>query len=257
MKVVILSGGNGSRFNSDNNLKPKPMIEIGGIPVLIHIMKHFSYYGFNDFVIALGIGHIVVKKYFSEYYLHSSDIEFNLFNNAMTILNSSTEKWKVKLIYTGDNTLTAGRLKRVEKYIDSDNFFVVYGDSLCNLNLIEELNSHINSNKVFTLGTSAFRSQKGVIECDDNNTVISFREKSDKDFTFVNTGYMVSNKKIFRYINSDNNALDKDVFPKLMAEKELHSYFHKGFWHPIEIQKDIVDLNKMWSNGNAEWTNYL
>ena len=252
MQVVILSGGSGSRISEENFLKPKPMIEIGNKPILWHIMKYFSAFGHNDFVICLGYKQYLVKSYFADYFLHNHDVEINVENNSIKVLDESVDKWNVKLIDTGINTKTAGRIKRVKKYLE-DNFFLVYGDAVSDIDINALMKSHIDSKKILTLTTVKLANQKGVIEIDDNNAIISFREKSSQDSVWVNSGYMVCSKRIIDYIDGDLAALDDNVFPKLLKENQINSYKHSGQWQMIEKEKDVKDLNKLWTNNEAYW----
>lgn len=252
MQVVILSGGSGSRISEENFLKPKPMIEIGNRPVLWHIMKYFSAFGHNDFVICLGYKQYLVKSYFADYFLHNHDVEINVENNSIKVLDESVDKWNVKLIDTGIDTKTAGRIKRVEKYLE-DNFFLVYGDAVSDIDINALMKSHIDNKKILTLTTVKLANQKGVIEIDDNNAIISFREKSSQDSVWVNSGYMVCSKRIIDYIDGDLAALDDNIFPKLLKENQINSYKHSGQWQMIEKEKDVKDLNKLWTNNEAYW----
>lgn len=252
MQVIVLSGGSGSRLSEENFLKPKPMIEIGERPIIWHIMKYFGFYEHNDFIICLGYKQFLVKSYFADYFLYTHDIEIDIENNNIKVLDEMKDKWNIKLIDTGNDTKTAGRIKRVEKYLD-DNFFLVYGDAVGDIDVNALINSHINSKKIITLAAVKLSSQKGVIEIDDNSTITSFREKSAQDSVFVNSGYMVCNKKILDYIGGDDFALDDDVFPKLLDVKQINIYKHFGFWKMIEKDKDVKDLNKLWANNEATW----
>ena len=252
MQVVILSGGNGSRLSEENFLKPKPMIEIGGLPILWHIMKYFSVYGHNDFLICLGYKQYMVKNFFADYFLYTQDIEINIKNNSIKILNEQKDDWSIKLIDTGVETNTAGRLKRVSKYLN-DEFFLVYGDSLGNINLKKEYDFFKEKNNILTLCATRFSTQKGVIDVDDDFVITSFREKSDEDVTYVNSGYMICNKKILDFIDDDNSAFDKNVFPKLFKIGEANSYKHNGEWRMVEKMNDIKELNKLWEDKNAFW----
>ena len=252
MQIVILSGGNGSRLSEENFLKPKPMIEIGGLPILWHIMKYFSVYGHNDFLICLGYKQYMVKNFFADYFLYTQDIEINIKNNSIKILNEQKDDWNIKLIDTGVETNTAGRLKRVSKYLN-DEFFLVYGDSLGNIDLKKEYDFFKEKNNILTLCATRFSTQKGVIDVDDDFVITSFREKSEEDITYVNSGYMICNKKILDFIDDDNSAFDKNVFPKLFKIGEANSYKHNGEWKMIEKMNDIKELNKLWEDKNAFW----
>ena len=252
MQVVILSGGAGSRISEENFLRPKPMIEVGGRPILWHIMKYFSAFGHNDFLICLGYKQYMVKNYFMDYFVFTQDIEVNIKNNYVKVLSEQTDDWDVKLVDTGIDTKTAGRLKRVEKYLN-DEFFLVYGDSLGDIDLNEEFSSFKNSDKILTLCAARFSSQKGVLDIDDNNTITSFREKSVKDEVYINSGYMICKKEILNYIDGDKSAFDTDVFPKLFKANQVNSYKHDGNWKLVEKENDVKELNKIWESGEVFW----
>ena len=255
MQVVILSGGAGTRLSEENFLKPKPMIEIGGQPILWHIMKYFSSYGHNDFLICLGHKQYVVKSYFAEYFIHTQDIEINTKNNSLHVLSEQTDNWDIKLIDTGIETKTAGRLKRVSKYLD-DEFFLVYGDSLGNIELNNEYDFFKTRGNILTLCATRFSTQKGVIDVGDDCIITSFREKSEEDLSYVNSGYMVSSKRIIDFIESDYSAFDTDVFPKLFKIGEVNCYRHDGMWRMVEKANDVKELNELWDNGKAFWKNW-
>ena len=255
MQVVILSGGAGSRLSEENFLKPKPMIEIGGQPILWHIMKYFSSYGHNDFLICLGYKQYLVKNYFTDYFLYTQDIEINIKNNSIKLLSEQKDNWYIKLIDTGLETKTAGRIKRAEKYLD-DEFFVVYGDSLGNIDLKKEYEFFKTKDNILTLCATRFSTQKGVIDVGLDNIITSFREKSEEDLVYVNSGYMISKKNILDYIDGDNSALDKDVFPKLFKIGEVNSFRHDDKWRMIEKANDVKELNELWESDKAFWKNW-
>lgn len=252
MQVVILSGGTGSRISEENFLKPKPMIEIGGRPILWHIMRFFCNFGHNDFLICLGHKQEIVKKFFLDYFAIEQDIEVNLKTNNIKVLNEDIFDCNVKLVNTGIETMTAGRLKRVEKYLE-DEFFLVYGDSLGNIDIDEELKSFKHSGKLLTICAVKFSSQKGVIDVDENNVITSFREKSINDDVYVNSGYMICKKGILRFIDDDSSALDLDVFPKLINANEVNFFKHYDKWKFVEKESDVKELNKIWHNNNQFW----
>ena len=253
MKVVILAGGFGTRISEESHLKPKPMVEIGDMPILWHIMKYYSSFGFDDFIICLGYKQYVIKEFFADYFLHTSDVTFDLGTNEMKVLNKNGENWKVTLIDTGLKTMTGGRVKRVLDYIDDDIFFLTYGDGLSNVDLNKLLEFHKSHNKIATITTVSVASMKGVLETDENDLVTSFREKDETDDAIINGGYMVLNKKIKDYIAGDNIALEKDPFTNLAKDRELMSFRHKGFWQCMDTQREMKYLIDLWEKGNAPW----
>lgn len=253
MKVVILAGGFGTRISEESHLKPKPMVEIGEKPILWHIMKYYSSFGFNDFIICLGYKQYVIKEYFADYFLHNSDITFDIANNEMKVLNKNAENWKVTLIDTGLNTMTGGRIKRVLDYIDEDDFLLTYGDGLSDVDIKKEIEFHKNHGKIATITTVSIANMKGVLDINDDNTITSFREKEQQDEAIINGGYMVLNKKIASYIAGDTTSLEKEPFTKLASEGELKSFRHKGFWQCMDTQREMKLLNELWEKGNAPW----
>lgn len=253
MKVVILAGGFGTRISEESHLKPKPMVEIGDMPILWHIMKYYSSFGFSDFIICLGYKQYVIKEFFADYFLHTSDVTFDLGTNEMKVLNKNGENWKVTLIDTGLKTMTGGRVKRVLDYIEDDIFFLTYGDGLSNVDLNKLLEFHKSHNKIATITTVSVASMKGVLETDENEMVTSFREKDETDDAIINGGYMVLNKKIKDYIAGDSIALEKDPFTNLAKDRELMSFRHKGFWQCMDTQREMKYLIDLWEKGNAPW----
>ena len=253
MKVVILAGGFGTRISEESHLKPKPMIEIGDMPILWHIMKYYSHFGFKDFIICLGYKQYIIKEFFNDYFLHTSDVEFDLANGSMKVLNKNAEDFKVTLIDTGLKTLTGGRIKRIQKYIDEDNFMLTYGDGLCNVDLDKLLSFHKEHKKICTITTVSLANTKGILEIDNNNQIKEFREKEKEDDAIINGGYMVCNKKIFDYIEGDNTAFEKEPLEKLAKEGELMSFSHKDFWQCMDTQREMKYLCDLWEKGNAPW----
>ena len=254
MKVVILAGGMGSRISEESYLKPKPMIEIGDYPILWHIMKEYSYYGFNEFIICLGYKGNIIKEYFSNYYLYTSDVTFDLNNNDIKIHNTKSENWKITLVDTGLKTLTAGRLKRIKEYIGNETFMLTYGDGVSDININELLKFHDSTNKVATITSYNFGQRFGVVITNDNNEVVSFREKRTSDGSNINAGYMVFNPSIFDYLpeNSDEIMLEK-ILEDLSEQRQLSAYKHNGFWFGMDTQRDKKVLEDMWNSGNAKW----
>lgn len=253
MKVVILAGGFGTRISEESHLKPKPMVEIGDMPILWHIMKYYSSFGFDDFIICLGYKQYVIKEFFADYFLHTSDVTIDLENNELKVLNKNGEKWKVTLIDTGLNTMTGGRIKRVLDYIPDDNFLLTYGDGLSNIDINKLLEFHKSHGKIATISTVSIANMKGVLDIDDNGVITSFREKQDNDAAIINGGYMVINKKIKEYIAGDSTALEKEPFEKLTADRQLMSFRHTGFWQCMDTQREMKLLNQLWNEGKAPW----
>ena len=253
MKVVILAGGFGTRISEESHLKPKPMVEIGDMPILWHIMKYYSSFGFDDFIICLGYKQYVIKEFFADYFLHTADVTIDLENNELKVLNKNGEKWKVTLIDTGLNTMTGGRIKRVLDYIPDDNFLLTYGDGLSNIDINNLLEFHKSHGKLATISTVSIANMKGVLDIDDNGVITSFREKQDNDAAIINGGYMVINKKIKDYIAGDSTALEKEPFEKLTADRQLMSFRHTGFWQCMDTQREMKLLNQLWNEGKAPW----
>ena len=210
MKVVILAGGLGTRITEESHLKPKPMIEIGEQPILWHIMKYYSNYGFNEFIICLGYKQYVVKEFFADYFLHTSDITFDLANNKMEVHNNYSEPWKVTLVDTGLNTMTGGRIKRIRDYLKDETFMLTYGDGLCNVDLNKLLEFHNKHGKIGTITTVNIGQAKGIMKVSENGEVTSFREKADSDGAIINGGFMVFNPELFNYLKDDTTVLEKE-----------------------------------------------
>lgn len=254
MKVVILAGGLGTRISEESYLKPKPMVEIGEKPILWHIMKEYLHYGFNEFIICLGYKGNVIKEFFNNYFLYTSDVTFDFEKNSMKIHNTNSENWKVTLVDTGIDTLTAGRLKRVKEYLKDEQFMLTYGDGVSDIDINKLLEFHNSHKKVATITSYNFGQRFGVVETDKNNIVTEFREKKSSDGSLINAGYMVFNPEIFKYLprDSDKHMLE-DIFDKLVLDKELMAYNHKGFWFGMDTQRDKIMLEEMWNSKNAKW----
>ncbi|MEG1151057.1 MAG: glucose-1-phosphate cytidylyltransferase [Erysipelotrichaceae bacterium] len=254
MKVVILAGGFGTRISEESHLKPKPMIEIGNQPILWHIMKEYSYYGFNEFIVCCGYKQHIIKEYFANYYLHGSDITFDFTNeNEMVIHNNISEPWKVTLVDTGLNTMTGGRVKRVQKYIGNERFMLTYGDGVSNVNINELLNYHIAHKKIGTMTTFNLGQRFGIVEIDKENTVKNFREKANSDGSLINIGFMVLEPQIFDFIENDSIVLEKEPLEGIAKIGELKSYKHSGFWQCMDTKRDHEKLNEMWERDEAPW----
>ena len=255
MKVVLLAGGFGTRISEESQFKPKPMIEIGGKPILWHIMKGYSYYGFNEFIICAGYMQHVIKEWFADYFLHNSDITFDFTNgsNDMIIHDQRCEPWKVTVVDTGLNTMTGGRIKRIQPYIGNETFLMTYGDGVCDVNINDLVKFHLSHGKVATLTAVTLAQQKGVLDIGGDNAVHSFREKNFSDGALINAGFMVFEPKIFDYIEGDNTVLEREPLEKLALDGQLMSFRHKGFWQCMDTKREMDILNKMYNSGNAPW----
>ena len=253
MKVVILAGGLGTRISEESHLKPKPMIEIGGRPILWHIMKYYSEFGFHDFVICLGYKQYVVKEFFADYFLHTSDVTFDLANNKMEVHNNYAEPWKVTLVDTGLNTMTGGRVKRIQPYIGDEPFMLTYGDGVCNVDLKGLVEFHKSHGKTATITTVSIDQQKGVLDIGPDNTIRSFREKAASDGAIINGGFMVLNPEVFSYLKDDTTVFEQEPMTRLAAEGQLMSFYHDGFWQCMDTQREMQLLEKLWQSGNAPW----
>lgn len=253
MKVVILAGGLGTRISEESHLRPKPMIEIGERPILWHIMKIYSHYGFNEFIICLGYKQYMIKEFFSDYFLHTSDLTFDIANNKMTVHNNSAEPWKVTLVDTGLNTMTGGRIKRVKDYIGKETFMLTYGDGVADVNLQEELRFHREHGKKMTITAINVDQRFGVLDINDNGIVESFREKKGNDGGIINGGFMICEPEIMEYLTDDTTIFEKKPVETLAKEGQLMAYRHDGFWQCMDTQRDKIKLEKLWAAGNAPW----
>jgi glucose-1-phosphate cytidylyltransferase len=253
MKVVILAGGFGTRLSEETDLKPKPMVEIGGYPILYHIMKIYSHYGYNDFIIALGYKGYVIKEYFANYFLHNSDISIDLSKNKIEILNSNSENWKVTLVDTGLNTQTGGRIKRLEKYIGNETFMLTYGDGVSDININDLVEFHKRHKKYATVTAVQPAGKYGQLNIGNNNEVIKFVEKPPGDNAWINGGFFVLEPKIFDYISSDETIWEKEPIENLSSEGQLMAYKHDGFWKCMDTLRDKRELEELWVKGKAPW----
>lgn len=254
MKVVLLAGGFGTRISEESHLKPKPMVEIGGKPILWHIMKYYSHFGYNEFIICCGYKQQVIKEWFANYYLHNSDITFDFTqDNKMIVHNNVAEPWKVTLIDTGLNTMTGGRIKRIKEYVDNEPFMLTYGDGVSNVDLNKLVEFHKSHGKIATMTAVNVGQQFGVLEIDEKGTINRFREKSDADGGVINAGYMVLNPEIFDYIEGDSTVFEKKPLETVAAEGELKAYMHKGFWKCMDTQRDREKLEEMIASKEAPW----
>lgn len=253
MKVVILAGGFGTRISEDSHLKPKPMIEIGERPILWHIMKYYSEFGFHEFIICLGYKQYVVKEFFADYFLHTSNITFDLANNKMEVHNNYSEPWKVTLIDTGLNTMTGGRIKRIKPYVYDEPFMLTYGDGLADVDLHALEKFHKSHGKTASITTVNIAQMKGIMEVDNDNIVKTFREKEEGDGDLINGGFMVLNPQVFDYIDSDDTIFEQGPLQTLAADKELMSFYHPGFWQCMDTQRERIKLETLWNTGKAPW----
>ncbi|MBO6150213.1 MAG: glucose-1-phosphate cytidylyltransferase [Clostridium sp.] len=253
MKVVILAGGFGTRISEESYLKPKPMVEIGGQPILWHIMKYYSKFGYNDFVVCLGYKQYVVKEYFAQYFLHTADITFDLANNRMEVLHKHAEPWKVTLVDTGLHTMTGGRIKRVREYLNEEPFLLTYGDGVSDVDLAALVKFHQSHGKIATITGVNVGQQFGIMTVDESGQIREFREKNDDDGRIVNGGFMVMNPQVFDYIEGDETVFEKSPLENMAKDGQLMVYQHNGFWKCMDTQRDHRQLEEMWDTGNAPW----
>ncbi|MDO4343725.1 MAG: glucose-1-phosphate cytidylyltransferase [Eubacteriales bacterium] len=254
MKVVILAGGFGTRISEESEYKPKPMIEIGGKPILWHIMKEYSYYGFNEFIICAGYKQHAIKEWFADYFLHTSDITFDFTQgNKMIVHEQHVEPWKVTVVDTGLHTMTGGRIKRIQPYVGNETFMMTYGDGVCDVDIRKLVEFHQLHGKIATLTSVLLEQQKGILDIGGNNAVRSFREKSVSDGAPINAGYMVLNPEIFDYIEGDDTVFEKTPLEQLAAEGELMSYSHTGYWQCMDTKREKDILESLLANQKAPW----
>lgn len=253
MKVVILAGGFGTRITEESHLKPKPMIEIGGMPILWHIMKAYSHYGHNDFIICAGYKQEVIKEWFGNYFLHTSDVTFDFTQgNTVLVHAQRAERWKVTVVDTGLNTMTGGRIKRIRKYIDNESFLLTYGDGVCDVDINKLVEHHKKLGKLATLTAVQPEGRFGIMDM-EGDMITSFREKNKSDTDWINGGFMVLNPKVFDYITDDKTIFERTTLERLSAERQLVSYRHTGFWQCMDTMRDKQKLEELWSSGNAPW----
>ena len=253
MKVVILAGGFGTRISEESHLKPKPMIEIGGKPILWHIMKIYSHYGYNDFIICAGYKQDYIKDYFYNYYLRCSDVTFDYTDGGkMTIHNTISDPWKVTVVDTGLNTMTGGRIKRIKEYVGNETFMMTYGDGVSDIDISKLVEFHKKKDKVATLTAVHPVGRFGIMDVSGDD-VKAFREKSQSDVGWVNGGFMVLEPEIFDYIDGDKTTFEREPLEKLSIDGKLSAYKHSGYWQCMDTMRDKEDLEKLWSSGNAKW----
>lgn len=256
MKVIILAGGKGTRLSEETNLIPKPMSLIGDMPIIYHIMKNFIYYGYKDFIILVGYKSFKIKDFFENFYRYKSNIEINFKTNKKKILNKSGDNFNVKIIETGLDTLTGGRILRAKKYIGNGDFFLTYGDCVSDININELLKFHKRNKKIATVTAVNPRTQYGTIKL-NKNLVISFKEKPYLSENLISGGYFIFKSNIFKLLKDDNTILEREPLEKLVKDKQLHAYIHKGFWHPMDNLRDKNNLNSMWKENKAPWKKFF
>jgi len=252
MKAVILAGGLGTRLSEETNLKPKPMVEIGGRPILWHIMKTYSSHGINEFIICVGYKGYIIKEYFANYFLHMSDVTFDMNENSMEVHQRHAEPWKVTIVDTGEDTLTGGRLRRVASYLTEDDFCFTYGDGVANVDIRGLVAAHRASGKAATLTAVQPPGRYGALEL-EGNTVEAFLEKPEGDGGWINGGYFVLNRSVLETISGDRSSWEAESLPVLAERKQLEAFEHKGFWQPMDTLRDKIHLEKLWESGRAPW----
>ena len=252
MKVLILAGGVGSRLSEETVLKPKPMVEIGGHPILWHIMKMYSHYGFNDFVILTGYKSHVIKEYFVNYYQRYSDITVNMVTNEVTVHQTRQEPWTVTMLYTGQDTMTGGRIKKAAAYIGNEPFLLTYGDGVSDVDIPATIAAHKKSGKLITMTAVKPSGRFGALSIDENNTITSFQEKPKGDGAWINGGFFVCEPQVLDYIKGDV-YFEQAPLEKLAKDGQLHAYKHSGFWQPMDTLKDKKLLTDLWYSGQAPW----
>lgn len=258
MKVAILAGGYGTRLSEETNLVPKPMVEIGTRPILWHIMKTYSYWGFNEFIILTGYKSHIIKEFFINYYTRYSDITVDMSNNTVNIHNIRNEPWKVTMLYTKPDTMTGGRLLRAKEYLEKEKFMLTYGDGVSDVDINKLIKCHEDSKKIVTVTTVQPSGRFGSIEIDSNGTVESFKEKPAGDGAWINGGFFVMEPAVFKYLkDGDQTILERKPLEELAKDKELNAYRHQGFWRPMDTLRDKHELADMWSKGEAPWALWL
>jgi glucose-1-phosphate cytidylyltransferase len=254
MKVLVLAGGLGSRLAEETSLKPKPMVEIGGRPILWHIMKSYSHYGFNEFIILCGYKGYLIKEYFANYYRHRSDLTVDMVNNSISYHKNNAEPWKVTLIDTGVDTMTGGRIKRVQEYVGNEPFMLTYGDGVGDIDITKLMAYHKQHGKLITMTSVQPEGRFGSLLIDDNNNILSFKEKPKGDGNWINAGFFVCQPEVFDYIQGgDLTVFEREPLENLAKEKQLVTFKHEGFWKPMDTLRDKTQLEEMIESGLAPW----
>jgi len=253
MKVVILAGGLGTRLSEETSIKPKPMVEIGGMPILWHIMKHYSHYGYNEFIVCLGYKGYAIKEFFANYFLHRSNITFDIQNNIMKVHNTISEPWKVTLIDTGEHTMTGGRIKRIQEYIGEETFMLTYGDGVSNIDINQLVEFHKSHGKIGTISSTQPEGRFGSLEINNDHSVNRFMEKPKGDGSWINIGFFVFEARIFDYIQNDSTLVfEKAPLENLVRDGQLNTFQHKGFWSCMDTLRDKIKLEELWET-SAPW----
>jgi len=254
MKILILAGGYGTRLSEETMVHPKPMVEIGGKPILWHIMKGYSHYGFNEFVILLGYKGYMIKEYFLNYFLHQSDVTIDIATNNVKVHNSTCEPWEVTLLDTGKDSLTGGRILRAKPFVGAEPFMLTYGDGVSDVNLHDLQKFHESHRKMVTVTTFQPEERYGIVSCEPNGRINEFLEKPTDNGSWINCGFFVCQPEIFDYLNKgDQTIFERDPLEKLAAQGELYTYKHTGFWKCMDTLRDKISLNKLWNDNKAAW----
>ncbi|MES2454331.1 MAG: glucose-1-phosphate cytidylyltransferase [Bacteroidota bacterium] len=253
MKVVLLAGGLGTRLSEETVLKPKPMVEIGGMPILWHIMKIYSAHGFNDFIVCLGYKGYVVKEYFANYFLHKSDVTIDLTDNSIKVHDSQAEPWKITLVDTGNDSMTGGRIKRIQSHVGNEPFMLTYGDGVSDVNISELVKYHQSHGKYCTVTSVQPSGRFGALNLDEDQTVQSFLEKPKGDGAWINGGFFVCQPEVFNYIEGDRTIFEKEPMERIAADRQMQAFNHSGFWKPMDTLRDKHELEENWANNEAKW----
>ncbi len=254
MKTLILAGGFGTRLSEETDLRPKPMVEIGNRPILWHIMKIYSTYGFNEFIILLGYKGYYIKEYFANYFLHQSDVTIDMSNGNIQIHNNSSEPWKVTLLDTGLHTMTGGRIKKAQSFVGNEPFMLTYGDGVANIDINKLIQFHKKHKKLMTMTSAQPDGRFGALSISNDNKVLKFQEKPKGDGSWINAGFFVCNPEVFDYISEDENCVfEQEPLQNLAKNGEIYTYKHHGFWMPMDTLRDKNKLNEMWNNNKAKW----
>lgn len=253
MKVVLLAGGLGTRLSEETKVKPKPMVEIGGMPILWHIMKIYSHFGFNEFIVCLGYKGEYIKDYFFRYFINKSNYTIDLSLNTVQIHNTIAEPWKITLVDTGSETMTGGRVKRIKEFVGNNTFMLTYGDGLCDIDIKKLLKFHRDSKKVCTLTRVQTLGRFGILDFNSDNLVNAFLEKPKGDGNWINGGFFVCEPEIFDYLKNDSTVLEREPMENLAKQGLLISYPHNGFWKPMDSLRDKIELEELWQKNNAPW----
>lgn len=253
MKVVLLAGGLGTRLSEETVSRPKPMVEIGGMPILWHIMKIYSAHGYNDFIVCLGYKGYMIKEYFANYFLHKSDVTVNLKDNSLKVHDSKAEPWNITLVDTGNETMTGGRIKRIQKHIGNEPFLLTYGDGVSDTNITETVSFHKRQKKFCTLTVVQPSGRFGAVKIGDDHGVEAFMEKPKGDGGWINGGFFVCQPEVFNYIHGDMTLWEKEPMEKLASEGQMNAYLHEGFWKPMDTLRDKQELENDWNSNQAKW----